>query len=306
MNTVALFSNVLTLPGLHVTLLSMLRALTDSKAQSVRIILFLDGVPQKEQLMLVKTHQLCHKGSSLEIVDYSPKAPAGGNLLHGNATAYGRINLANLLSEEARCVYLDCDLLVNRCILDLFQCFDGEHIALADGTGLRNRSYDRDFFERAGLDMAGAEFNSGVLGLDLDLWRRQGIDGRIHSIAEKFQGVYKNSDQSLLNAALGSSFKVLGEEFNTRLYPSSPACHRLEKRIYHFVGSPKPWDFLGGLFSNHYTIWNAVYRDTAISMIPHMRYCSLRRTVRILRQYYNVIKGRLRNRLGLKSSVSVV
>jgi lipopolysaccharide biosynthesis glycosyltransferase len=257
-------------------------------------IIFLDGVPEKEKLMLVRTHQLCHKGSSLEIVDYTPEPPAGGKLLHGNSTCYGRIRLATLLPDEARCIYLDCDLLVKRCILDIFEYFDGEHIILADGARPLSRSFDRDFLERAGLDMAGHEFNSGVLGIDLDLWRSYDIDSRIHSLAEKFKGVYKNSDQSLLNAALGSSVIILSDEFNTLLYPSDQSCRRLEKRIYHFIGSPKPWDLLGGIFSSHYTMWKDVYRHTAISKTPPLRYSSLDRTLRILRQYLNILARRLK------------
>jgi len=71
MNTVALFSDKHMLPGLHVTLLSLLRALSPEWAPKTKVMLYLDGVPRSEQDLLRRTHQFCHKGSLLEIIDYN-------------------------------------------------------------------------------------------------------------------------------------------------------------------------------------------------------------------------------------------
>jgi lipopolysaccharide biosynthesis glycosyltransferase len=290
MNIVALFSDVHMLPGLHVTLLSMLRAFETKKSSNIKIILYLDAVPKKEHLLLYRTHELCHKGSTLEIVDYSPKSPTGGDLLHGNATAYGRINLSHLLPSETRCVYLDCDLVVNKCISEIFEHFDGEHVLLVDGEGKREFSLDKNLFEYAGLDITGSYFNSGVMGIDLALWRKRKIDSIIESTSKNYKGKFKCADQSLLNLALHSSFKSIGKEFNSALYPSSPACDILENRIYHFIGSPKPWDLFGSISSNHFQMWKAIYKDTAISSRWYLKYSSMKRLINISKQSFKALK----------------
>ncbi len=296
MYTVALFSDVHMLPGLHVTLLSMLRSLDADKAPSVTIHLYLDSVPEREQQLLRKTHQLCDKGSSLQIVDYSPQSPTRGDLLHGNATTYGRLNLPLLLHDVAQCVYLDCDLIVNRTITDIFRLFDGEHILLVSGVGTRKYSVDTDLFKRAGYDLGGVYFNAGVMGIDLSLWREQDADRLVHTTAEKYCGMFKSADQALLNVAFHSSFRVIEEGFNVLLFPSSAACHDQGGRILHFVGSPKPWDFLGRFSSNHFPAWYSVYRDTAIADKLPIKYSSLKRTIRVARQSCKALKCNIRRK----------
>ena len=293
MNTVALFSDKHMLPGLHVTLLSLLRALSPEWAPKTKVMLYLDGVPRSEQDLLRRTHQFCHKGSLLEIIDYTPLSPTGDDLLHGNATAYGRINLPHLIPDEARCVYLDCDLIVNSCISEIFQRFDDEHILLVDGTGKREYSLDKLLFRKAGLDLSGPCFNSGVMGINLGLWRDKDVDSIIKSTAIKFQGMFKSADQALLNVALHSSFKSIGNDFNTALFPTSPSCRILDKKIYHFVGSPKPWDFLGNFSSNHYKMWKSIYKDTSIGKKWHLRYTTIKRTFYVSRQSLKAIKTKV-------------
>lgn len=293
MNPVAMFSDIHMLPGLHVTLLSMLRALSPEKAPSVKIILYLDSVPEREQELLVKTHHICSKGSQFEIVDYSPKSPSGGDLLHGNATTYGRIYLADLLPNDPCCVYLDCDLLVNRCIMDIFEQFDNGNILLVDGTGKRSLSRDKPLYERAGLDMNGPCFNTGVMGINLELWRECETSRHVAATAVKYMGMLLGADQALLNVALASSFKMLGDEYNTKLYPGDSTCINLERKIYHFVGSPKPWDFLGRITSNHYTMWEECYRDVAIARKWPVSYSSPKRIFNVSKQTLKRIKQKI-------------
>lgn len=305
MNVVALFSDKHMLPGLHVTLLSLLQNLSLEWAPRTKVILFLDKVSKGEQNLLRETHQVSHKGSLLEIVEYTPTSPTGGDLLHGNATAYGRLNLPHLLPDEKKCVYLDCDLIVNRCISGIFEHFDNEHILLVDGEGKRNSSLDKLLFKKAGLDMAGACFNSGVMGINLELWRARNVDSLIEAAATKFQGMFKSADQALLNVALHSSFKSIGNDFNTALFPNSLSCRVSKKRIYHFVGSPKPWDVFGSFSSNHYEMWKSVYKGTAIGRKWHLRYTTLRRSFYVSKQSLRAFKTSIQQRKEAKSGFRI-
>lgn len=281
------------LPGLHVTLLSLLRALSPEQGTKTKIVLFLDNVPQREQDLLRKTHQTCHKDSLIKIIDHTPRSPTGGDLLHGNATTYGRLSLPRLLPQEPKCVYLDCDLIVNRCVSHIFKHFDDDHILLVDGSGKREYSLDKALFREAGLELSGPCFNAGVMGINLELWREREIDKIIESIAIQYKGMFKSVDQSLLNVALHSSFKSLGNDINTSLYPNSPPCRRLENKIYHFVGSPKPWDFLGSFSSNHFKMWKDFYVDTSISGKSPLRYTTAKRAFAISKQSFKAIKAKV-------------
>lgn len=284
------------LPGLHVTLASLLQSLVPDPADPVDLHLFLDRVNRREQERLALTHRMHEKGTRLHLHDFSPTAPSGANALHGNLTAYGRLHLPALLPHCSRCVYLDSDLVVNRSIHELFAEFDDEHVLLADGTAKRAESLDQGLFRAAGLDLAGSCFNSGVLGLNLALWRERNVEARCIDLAGRLGHLFHSADQSLLNTVLHDAFKAVGSTWNTPLYPTTPAVREPEARIYHFVGSPKPWDFLGNFLSNHFPFWRQRYAGTAIASKPFLAYTSFRRCLRISAQTARAWRDQARSR----------
>lgn len=281
---VAFFSDKHMLPGLHVSLLSLLRSLDEVKGKDFSIHLFLDNVPEREKRFLEQTHAVSPKGTTLVICDYVAKCPPGANLLRGNMTVYGPLFLAELLPDYSNCLYLDCDLYVNRPIHDLFEHFDGQHVLFVDGCRKRSKTIDGKLYEAAGLDMEGCFFNSGVMAMDLDLWRQREISKQCGEVARKYAGLFHSADQALMNVALDGQFKALGDSINTILFPKNKTPDKLEPRIYHYVGAPKPWDFLGSVQSQHYRMWHAVYRKTAIKDRWSLRYTTLKRALRMLRQ----------------------
>ncbi|MES2937413.1 MAG: glycosyltransferase [Pseudomonadota bacterium] len=285
---VALFCDTKMLPGLHVTLASLLQALEPGRESELEVHLFLDKVGARDRLLLQQTFEQGARGACLVLHEFSPPAPDGGNTLHGNTTTYGRLHLHTLLAGHDRCVYLDSDLVVNRSVLDLFAAFDGTAVLLADGTGRRDDSVDTELFRAAGIDVTGPYFNAGILGIDLALWRRRGISQACEETARKYAGMFRSADQALLNTVLHDGFKPVGTDWNFPLYPSTPELPRLEARIYHFVGSPKPWDPFGRSVVRNHPLWMAAYRKTAIGGRSYLRYASLGRSVRIFKI---VVKG---------------
>lgn len=283
---VAFFSDRNMLPGLHVALLSLLESISDETARGLIIIIFLDRVSDREVDALRQTVRSSNRDEiDVTYTAYSPSAPKGGSLLHGNQTIYGRLSLPELLPDYNHCLYLDSDLVVLCDVGKIFQYFDDENVLLADGAGVRRFALESELLSRAGLDMDGRYFNSGVLGIDLALWRKRNVDALCAKVLSQFGGDMTNGDQSLLNLALHDSFKCLGETYNTQIFPWSPAVKKPEGRIYHFVGSPKPWDFLGRWASSHHALWYAVYRRTAIGHRSPLCYSSPLRNLRIARQF---------------------
>lgn len=283
---VAFFTDRNMLPGLHVAVLSLLESVSDETARGLTIKIFLDQVSDREVDALHQTVRSSHRGEvEVTYTAYSPTAPKGGSLLHGNHTIYGRLCLPKLLPSHNHCLYLDSDLIVLCDIGEIFQYFDNKNILLADGAGVRRFALESRLLSRAGLDMEGPYFNSGVLGINLALWRKRNADDLCAKVLAKFGGDMTNGDQALLNLALHDSFKSLGETYNTQIFPWSPPVKEPDRRIYHFVGSPKPWDFLGSWASSHYTMWHDIYRRTAIGHRSPLCYSSLLRNLRITRQF---------------------
>ncbi|MCC5838576.1 MAG: hypothetical protein JJT96_00515 [Opitutales bacterium] len=282
---IAFFSDQHMLPGLHVALLSLLEALDDPDREAVSIYLFLDNVPSEETRRLRETASLArHKRFELSVSEFSPKAPEGAVGLHGNATVYGRLRLPELLPNAVRCLYLDSDLVIHRDVREVFDHFDGEHILLVDGAGTREYALERDLFAKAGLSLQGPVFNSGVMGIDLALWRSTDVAGKCADTARVYGQELLSADQALLNIVLSDAFKALGDAYNTQLFPWAPPVDHLERRIYHFVGSPKPWDPFGAWFSSHYRLWWPIYKRTAIGHRSPLRYATRGRTLSIARQ----------------------
>jgi lipopolysaccharide biosynthesis glycosyltransferase len=282
---IAIFSDRLMLPGMHVTLATLLRTLEAEEARRYEVHLFLNGVNEREQGWLRETHARHSRGSGLLIHDYVPAAPVGGRLYYGTATAYGRLYLAQLLPYD-RCLYLDCDLYLNRSVGGLWELIDEEHVLVVDGAGVRGNSVDRELFLRTGIDLNGRYFNSGVMGMNLKLWRERGIMEQCEELALQHGEWFLSADQAVLNVVLHDAFRSAGVEWNTSLYPTAPQLNRVESRVYHFEYSPKPWDILGRHLHGNYSLWSDVYRQTAIAHRHPLRYTSSRRLRKILPSLY--------------------
>ena len=123
-----------------------------------------------------------------------------------------RTFLPDLLSDAARVVYLDCDTLVLGDIADLAGVeLDGCAIGAVHNVSLGN---DADV-ARAGLTDGVRYFNSGVLVLDLDAWRRDGIAERVRAEARSAPNA-PFPDQDALNAVLAHRRQPLSPRWNVQ------------------------------------------------------------------------------------------
>ncbi len=278
MKNVVFFSDLSCLPGLHVTLLTVLQRL--SRPRDVRITVFADHIPEREKRRLRETWALAKSEAELVIRDFVPQAVGDLTSLHGNYTAYGRLFLSSLLPDADQCLYLDCDLIVHMAVDEIFASFDGKHTLLVNGNGDREFALDRELFIKSGIGLSAPCFNSGVMGIDLALWRARGRDAQIVAAAERYHDLLIAQDQSLLNLVFHDDFFAMGSKINHALNPQDSGVIA-EGVINHLVGSPKPWDLFGSILSNYHGVWLEHYRATAIGAVPMIRYISLVRSVRI-------------------------
>lgn len=166
--------------------------------------------------------------------------------------AWYRMFLPEIVSGLDRILYLDSDMIVCRSLDDLW-ITDMKGKAVA---GVLNPLYpfmDKSFLGNLGL--AEEEYyNSGLLLIDLKLWRSQGLSGKIISTAEKL-GAQEWPDQNAINVALrGQWFSLLptwncqNTIFDLRQdalpFPEkSVAEARRDPAIVHFIGKYKPWHY---------------------------------------------------------------
>ncbi len=279
------------LPGLHAAMVSMLDSNHDLEADT---FVFSDGLSEKDEEHLKETWSKAETNLRLLVQRYSPKAL--GKTLHGNSTAYGRLYLGDLLPSYERCIYLDCDVVVNTSLTSLFDFVNDNVLVAADCTGDRKTSLDKQLFIESGIGLEGSCFNSGVLALNLGSWRRCNAIEKCKETAKKFAGRFASADQSLLNITFHDEVAPFGRKYNTPLYPSTERPSPTADCIYHFVGSPKPWDLFGSRLHNSYSIWQTFWTRSAIGGRSVLPYLSFRRTSRTSLQLLRAWKQRITRR----------
>ena len=160
-------------------------------------------------------------------------------------TCYARLLIAEVLPPEAeRIIYLDCDLIVQRDIGELWRtplrgCTVG---AVANGDRADALSHQT----RLALPEP-RYFNSGVLLIDFVRWRAKKLGAAALDAASRVGDALILHDQDALNIVLSGDWVEVDPSWNVAAR-SSALCQELPA-IVHFMGSPKPWhsDYSGPL-----------------------------------------------------------
>lgn len=120
-------------------------------------------------------------------------------------------------------------------------------------------------------------------------------EDRCRQIVARASASMLTADQTLLNVCLEGDTTLLPDDFNRRLAPcSSPAeLGGPLRAIWHFVGSPKPWDAFGEFVHGSYVSYQPFLRQTAFNgyrSYLHWNPSRIRRTLSIARCYYTQLR----------------
>lgn len=288
MNTIALFSDTNILPGTHATLVSLLKY--NKIPDRLHIILFSDKITDRHQIKLKETFKKFKKDhQSFEIKEAPDTYIKGANALQGNTTTYGRLFLADLLPDVDKLLYLDTDLIIQYDVIHLLKEINNDFVLFADGCNIREYSIDRELFRDAGLDMMDKCFNAGVLGINLKRWREiNGLNLCLETI-KKYPNRFISADQAVLNVTFAKDFYALGATINTSLYWNNKyEVLADDKKIFHFVGSPKPWDFLARTMHHNYKLWHKYYLMSDIGNENYLKFTSFKRILKIIPIYIKI------------------
>ncbi|MFE4709429.1 glycosyltransferase [Paenibacillus sp. NPDC056722] len=144
-----------------------------------------------------------------------------------------RLLLPNFIQAD-RVIYLDCDILVNMDINELWSIDLGEHYL---GAVLDQGENLLEYFTSLGLN-AELYFNSGVILFQLNNIRnKQNWYGEMLNFLRDFP-MMTMPDQDVLNAVYSSNYLQMDQRFNTFAHSELD----LDNKIVHFAGDNKWWE----------------------------------------------------------------
>lgn len=240
----------------HVAVLAA-SVLSNTKAQ-VNIHLLSDVI-SKERLTLIN-NTVQSWGSTLHVYDMS-SYDCFDNLFtsgHISKAAYFRLDIANILPEEVnKVIYMDVDLLVLQDIAELWQYdLQGRPLAAVPDYGIMaSKRLMKQKQNVIGLPMDSLYFNSGVVIMDLEQWRKYDYAKQVIDLAAV--GNLPHHDQDALNKVFVENWMALPLKWNVippvfNLFSKillngdlrkNAIAARKDKAILHFAGRYKPWEF---------------------------------------------------------------
>ena len=144
---------------------------------------------------------------------------------------YYRLKITSLLPHIGRMIYMDCDVVVNHSLAELFNTEMGD-LPLAGVHDINFRRVRRN----------PTYVNAGMLLMDLDNIRRQNVEEGFLSYAVNNAGAITCGDQDIINGVCRGRIKILDERWNVQ---SSNFVNRssytADPYIIHFVARKKPW-----------------------------------------------------------------
>jgi len=269
--------------ALHVAASSLLRNLVPS--EQVRFYCLLTGFPEHRIAKLRTTLDRTGRAYELRLLTLRDDSLFQGlRPLHGSFVPYYRLLLPDLV-EEKRLLYLDSDTLP---MVDVAPLFSLDLAGKASGfvvDGIVRTSLENGFFLSQGMRPDGPVFNSGVMLFDVEAWHRQQCRQRCMEFCGRHHDKLQTADQTALNVLFSEDTYHLPLRYNVKLYPLTPVEGVPQDALYHFVGSPKPWDIGGAFLVSGYSLWHQAATQTDISISPYLSWLAWRRSGRILGAY---------------------
>lgn len=150
---------------------------------------------------------------------------------------YYRLIAAEMV-DYAKIIYLDCDIIVNCDLADLYNIdLQGQVIAAVRE---RSEAYIKKYFFRP----ISRYFNAGVLLIDAVKWREEGVLKRVGDFVKDNIAKIRYDDQDIINHLLENDWWEIDGAYNFQLDMHQTGGNDRPMGILHFVGSRKPWHYL--------------------------------------------------------------
>lgn len=254
--------------------------------------------------------ELCFIAVSDELVDGLPLFPFMKNGAMRPVMWY-RVFLPQLLPDEPKVLYLDCDTLVMQSLLPLWQTKIDDK-ALAAVTNPFSEGYrvnGRTWPDICGLSRNEDYFNTGVMLLNLDYFREHGLSSKVQEHGRANADWVRFGDQDSLVVMLHALRVPLHPRYNLmRIIIMTSDSRRVfgheavsaaisAPSVLHFEGTTKPWvDPTAHPFGRAYTRYAKQMpwptRRTSYSLLDIENLLTRHNWIR-LRKWFRRVRSRL-------------
>ncbi|MBU1100141.1 MAG: hypothetical protein KKA84_07030 [Bacteroidetes bacterium] len=278
--------------GLHLTLHSLLKKVS----RMVNVYLFHENFTERDIQNLEASLSVFRDKYKLfpRLIEESRFDSQPG--LFGKTITYFRLTIPELLSVD-KILYLDTDLLVN---LDVAKIFDLDMAGFglaAESMNPVEKCWDSEYLLSKGCDPDSLSLQAGVLLIDCDFWRNNQITKKSIDLLNEDRNKIRTVDQTVLNYLFNGKFLPFEKFTQTSVWPNDkPLPSELSDTIYHFVGVPKPWEFLGEIFHGNYSLYRSEIKGTVFENTNSwndLTFNKLHRFIRTLRLYFRTFRKRI-------------
>lgn len=214
---------------------------------------------------------ICKKYKNLSrpkfyFVDCDTEFAGCGNWTGGLA-AWGRFLFPNIAPHIKRAVYMDGDVIVTGDIARLYNLdLAGRAVAAAPEIYYavpHNLQRITDYQNMIGASSAHIPFCSGVMVMDLDMWRRENLLEKLKQIGRENAGMFVCPDQDSMNKLFADNYTVIDNtlvattfDINCFKQDNPKKFNELQKNlVVHHFNIVKPW-------REYYTeSWPTIHRE---------------------------------------------
>jgi len=203
----------------------------------IEIIVLTGTASIADQQNIVKITSKFDVSIEFKVLDdnYFKGLPLGHHFKKSN---YYRLFAADVITDD-RCLYLDADLVVRGSIKEIFDIELGRHyLAAVENPGFSRHS-------ELGMNANSKYFNSGVMLLNLAVWRETDCRDEVVSFVRERADAIRFVDQCGLNGVIDGRWLELNSKYNCQSALDSGGYGGCslegEPVIVHFTGSGKPW-----------------------------------------------------------------
>lgn len=229
----------------------------NNKKYKFHIHILTNGIDYTNKLELVKLvesyNSICSfyiiDESKLEGVQFRNKEPL-------TKAAYYRLLLGSILDQNiSKVLYLDCDVIVVNEIVSLYE-LQLNNYALAAVQDIKGLPCSELHMIQLGLSCDGKYFNSGVMMINLDYWRKNNVEPQLIEFAKKKRIVFFH-DQDVLNYLFKDHWYCISPKWNylcTVFLNTISFNNRFEK--FECLSTPHIIHYASG---RDYKPWNKIY-----------------------------------------------
>lgn len=153
---------------------------------------------------------------------------------------FARLYIPELLKDEKKAIYLDCDIIVQKPLEELYEKDLEGYSILAIPDGKKDQKLSK---KRLELKDEKIYFNAGVMLMDLEKLRKNRMFEKTIKYCLNLDRELELNEQDALNIIFKNNFKVEDKIWNyTHGHSEENSIPLEEIGIIHFTGETKPWD----------------------------------------------------------------